>query len=114
MFVYSAHFQMMKSRILLNHDLLLHFTYGLLLMFRISLNLKYSLQVDESPYKDSNRQKLRGTGQVFHLTCLSNPNDLAAIFELDPTSAQRVDDMVPKYAYIFFVHWFSFLTYILQ
>jgi len=102
MFVYSAHFQMMKSRILLNHDLLLHFTYGLLLMFRISLNLKYSLQVDESPYKDSNRQKLRGTGQVFHLTCLSNPNDLAAIFELDPTSAQRVDDMVPKYAYIYF------------
>lgn len=57
------------------------------------------IQVDESQHKDSNRLKLRGTGQVYHLTCVSNPNDLATIFELDPTSAQRVDDMVPKYEF---------------
>ncbi|XP_066920904.1 inositol 1,4,5-trisphosphate-gated calcium channel ITPR1-like isoform X2 [Clytia hemisphaerica] len=56
-------------------------------------------EVDESQHKDSNRLKLRGTGQVYHLTCVSNPNDLATIFELDPTSAQRVDDMVPKSSY---------------
>lgn len=59
-------------------------------------NILFDLKVDESQHKDGNRQKLRGTAPVYHLACVSNPNDLATIFELDPTSAQRVDDMVPK------------------
>lgn len=56
-------------------------------------------EVDGSQHKDSNRQKLRGTGQVYHLVPIINPNDLATIFELDPTSAQRSEDMVPRSSY---------------
>lgn len=53
------------------------------------------IKVDQSQHKDTNRQKLRGNGHVYHLASVTNPNDLATIFELDPTSAQKVDDMVP-------------------
>ncbi|XP_065669152.1 inositol 1,4,5-trisphosphate-gated calcium channel ITPR1 isoform X5 [Hydra vulgaris] len=56
-------------------------------------------EVDTCPNKDANRQKLRGTGQVYHLVSVTNPNDLATIFELDPTSAQKVDDLVPRSSY---------------
>ena len=52
--------------------------------------------MDENPQRDPNRQKLRGTGSVYHLVSVTNPNDLATIFELDPTSAQKIDDMVPR------------------
>ena len=60
--------------------------------------------MDGSQVKDSTRQKLRGTGPVYHLVSVTNPNDLATIFELDPTTAQRSDDMVPTYDIILNYH----------
>ena len=54
------------------------------------------MQVDDSESKDANRNKLRGSNPVYTLISVDSGNDLASIFELDPTVLQRSDDLVPK------------------
>lgn len=53
-------------------------------------------QLDESDVKDVNRSKLRGQSPVYTLISVASGNDLASIFEVDPTVLQRSDDFVPK------------------
>ena len=61
-----------------------------------SIAPKHFLQLDETDAKDANRNKLRGTNPVFSLISVGSANDLASIFEVDPTVLQRSDDFVPK------------------
>lgn len=56
-------------------------------------------EMDEGTHKDTNRTKLKGGGPCYQLVSVTNPNDLATIFELDPTSAQKIDEMVPRSSY---------------
>ncbi|XP_065058274.1 inositol 1,4,5-trisphosphate receptor type 1-like isoform X2 [Rhopilema esculentum] len=61
-------------------------------------------EVDDSESKDTNRNKLRGSNPVYTLISVDSGNDLASIFELDPTVLQRSDDLVPKSSYVRLKH----------
>ncbi|XP_065845559.1 inositol 1,4,5-trisphosphate-gated calcium channel ITPR1-like isoform X2 [Oscarella lobularis] len=59
-------------------------------------------QVDKDARDDSNRLKLRGSagGPVLHLVSVKSGNDIASIFELDPTTVEIVDHYVPRNSYV--------------
>eukprot|EP00118_Oscarella_pearsei_P014018 m.117174 g.117174 ORF g.117174 m.117174 type:complete len:2678 (+) comp37607_c0_seq1:123-8156(+) len=59
-------------------------------------------QVDKDHREDGNRLKLRGSlgGPVLHLVSVKNGNDIASIFELDPTTVEGVDHYVPRNSYV--------------
>ena len=47
---------------------------------------------------DAMRRKLRGdiSSPVYTLTTLANKDDIASIFEFDPTTITRGDSLVPR------------------
>ncbi|XP_031569863.1 inositol 1,4,5-trisphosphate receptor type 1-like [Actinia tenebrosa] len=57
-------------------------------------------EIDEDPTKDTQRQKLKGSAPVYHLVPVPHGNDIASIFELDPTTLTRSDSLVPRCSYV--------------
>ena len=68
----------------------------MLLILLINTLKPFVVQLDETDAKDTNRSKLRGSSPVYSLISVDSGNDLASIFEVDPTVLQRSDDFVPK------------------
>jgi hypothetical protein len=54
------------------------------------------IKIDEDTTKDTQRHKLKGSGQVYHLVPVPHGTDIASIFELDPTTLTRSDSLVPR------------------
>ena len=60
-------------------------------------------EVDEDGVGDTMREKLRDPsgGPVYHLVSVPHSNDLASLFELDPTTlTSRADSLVPQNSYV--------------
>ena len=68
--------------------------FFLLIVSMFTLNL--TNQIDEDTAKDPTRNKLKGSGSVCHLVPVPHGNDIASIFELDPTTLARNDALVPR------------------
>ena len=58
----------------------------------------FCVQIDTDPTYDAMRQKLRGSpaSPVYCLISVPHGNDIATLFELDPTTMTRTDTLVPR------------------
>ena len=52
--------------------------------------------VDNDTTEDSNRNKLRGSENVYHLVT-SNDGNIWTLFELNSTTIERLDQPIPRY-----------------
>uniref|UniRef100_A0A6A7G5P7 Inositol 1,4,5-trisphosphate receptor n=5 Tax=Hirondellea gigas TaxID=1518452 RepID=A0A6A7G5P7_9CRUS len=57
-------------------------------------------EIDEDETPDPTRNKLRGGGHVFQLVSVPVSNDIATIFEMEPTTQMRGDSFVPQNSYV--------------
>ena len=59
-------------------------------------------QIDPDPIEDANRLKLQGGKDmpVFQLCSVPYGHDIFSIFELDPTSIIKGDELVPRSSYV--------------
>ena len=55
--------------------------------------------VDNDTTEDSNRNKLRGSENVYHLVT-SNDGNIWTLFELNSTTIERLDQPIPRKSYI--------------
>lgn len=63
--------------------------------------------IDEDDIPDAMRSKLKENGPVFHLVSVPNANEIASLFELDPTTLTRGDSLVPQSSYVRLHHLFT-------
>lgn len=62
----------------------------------------FVLQIDNDSTQDPMRNKLRGSlnAPVYCLVSVPHGNDIASLFELDPTTTIRSDSLVPRLVFI--------------